>query len=194
MQKLKVLSGSLKGRVLSTPPAIKGNQNFTPSLIKEAVFSILDSLEMEGKLNKQTSVFVDLFAASGQMGLEAFSRGFSRSVLFELSSERFRVLKKNMQDIAPDLEVYHRDAFRFYKEINCENVETLVYFLDLPYSFWNGSSKEKIYKLTENILNSSLPGKKMLILQAGENPNWENFEVKRYRNNYLLIKTDATFT
>ena len=73
---LSIQSGIYKGRKVLVPSAIKGNSNFTSALLKKSVFSILDSLDLQGDISLSESLFIDLFAGSGQMGLEAVSRGF----------------------------------------------------------------------------------------------------------------------
>ena len=91
---LSIQSGIYKGRKVLVPSAIKGNSNFTSALLKKSVFSILDSLDLQGDISLSESLFIDLFAGSGQMGLEAVSRGFKNTVFFELDKNRFRSLKE----------------------------------------------------------------------------------------------------
>ena len=63
---MRVITGSAKGRRLIT---LEGEDvRPTTSKIKEAVFSAIQ-FEIEGRS------FLDLFAGSGQMGIEALSRG-----------------------------------------------------------------------------------------------------------------------
>lgn len=63
---MRVITGKAGGRKLET---LSGNDvRPTTDMVKEAVFSIIQ-FELEGR------VFLDLFAGSGQMGIEALSRG-----------------------------------------------------------------------------------------------------------------------
>ena len=70
---MRVITGSARGRVLET---LKGDDIVRPTTdkVKEAVFSSIQ-FELEGR------DFVDVFAGSGQMGIEALSRG-AKSALF----------------------------------------------------------------------------------------------------------------
>lgn len=66
---MRVITGKAGGRKLET---LSGNDvRPTTDMVKEAVFSIIQ-FELEGR------VFLDLFAGSGQMGIEALSRGAKR--------------------------------------------------------------------------------------------------------------------
>jgi 16S rRNA (guanine966-N2)-methyltransferase len=185
MHKLLVQSGKFKGMVIHTPPAIKGNENFTPSLVKKSVFSILDSLFLQHKLDKSLTMFVDLFSGSGQMGVEAISRGIERVCLFEISKERFSCLLKLASELEGNIEVMLRDSFRYHSKLDIPEGFSLVYFIDLPYSFWQ-TNKDKIRKLVEDVLAANETHKKVLLIQTNLDPHWENFEAKKYGNNILL--------
>ena len=63
---MRVISGTARGIRLKTPEGLKTRP--TSDRVKEAIFSVIQ-FEVEG------SRFLDLFAGSGQMGIEALSRG-----------------------------------------------------------------------------------------------------------------------
>ncbi len=71
---MNIITGSLKGRKISFPQKKFPEAQTTSSKVKEAVFSLLGE-DLTGQS------FLDLFACSGQMGLEAISRG-AKFVLF----------------------------------------------------------------------------------------------------------------
>lgn len=77
---MRVITGSAKGRKLLTPDGFDTRP--TSELVKEAVFSIIQ-FEVEG------SAVLDLYAGSGQMGIEALSRG-ARSCVFVDSARACR--------------------------------------------------------------------------------------------------------
>ncbi len=62
---MRIIGGELKGRILSFPSRSK--ERPTSDFLRETLFNLLGSLE--GK------IFLDLFAGSGSVGLEAASRG-----------------------------------------------------------------------------------------------------------------------
>jgi len=104
---LRIIAGQHKGRKLHS---VKGNVvRPTPDRVREALFNILGE-EVVG------SVFFDLFAGTGAVGLEALSRGAARIVLLEQDERVLKVLKKNVDllDPAPEeIRLLPGDAFLF---------------------------------------------------------------------------------
>jgi len=73
---MRVISGTAKGRRLKAPP---GNTTRPiTDMIKEALFNVLGQ-------SIQKSEFLDLFAGSGSVGIEALSRGAGRVVFIDNS-------------------------------------------------------------------------------------------------------------
>jgi 16S rRNA (guanine(966)-N(2))-methyltransferase RsmD len=84
---MRIIAGSLKGRRLVTPR--DASLRPTSDRVKESMFSILGG-EVDGK-----SV-LDLFAGTGNLGIEALSRGAKRVVFVEKSREALGLIKKNL--------------------------------------------------------------------------------------------------
>lgn len=177
-------SGKWKGKKISTLSSVRGNAHFTPSLLKKSLFSILDAEVLSGKWTKEKAVFIDGFAGSGQIAVEALSRGFSRVILFELDKNRFRDLQKNISSFSGEFSLFHKDAFRFLPRIELAESETPVFFLDPPYTFWENS--EKIYELCKEIIERFSIC--TIIVQSPANPNWENWNIRNQGNHFLLSK------
>lgn len=84
---MRVITGLARGRRLKTLP---GNDvRPTSDRVKEGLFSSLQ-FDIEGRR------FLDLFAGSGQMGLEALSRGCASCVFVDASKEALKVIKENV--------------------------------------------------------------------------------------------------
>lgn len=84
---MRVITGSARGRVLET---LSGNDvRPTSDRVKEAVFSIIQ-FELEGR-----SV-LDLFGGSGQLGIEALSRGAEKATFVDSDDEAVKVIRKNL--------------------------------------------------------------------------------------------------
>ena len=84
---MRVITGSARGRRLET---LSGNDvRPTTDVVKEAVFSIIQ-FYTEGRC------FLDAFAGSGQMGIEALSRGAEKAVFLDSSRRSMSVIKKNI--------------------------------------------------------------------------------------------------
>lgn len=87
---LKVIGGKWKGRLLKAP---KGpNTRPTLAVLREAVFNMCQN-QIEG------AYFLDLFAGSGAIGLEALSRGASFSCFVEKDPAALKAIKENIKTL-----------------------------------------------------------------------------------------------
>ena len=85
---MRIITGTARGRRLIT---LQGEAvRPTPERVKEALFSMLQ-FQLEGRR------VLDLFAGSGQIGLEALSRGAKEVVFVDASRESISVVEKNIQ-------------------------------------------------------------------------------------------------
>ncbi len=84
---MRIISGSLRGRRLHAPPV--GVVRPTPDRVRESVFNILGQ-------RLDDMAFLDLYAGSGAVGLEAVSRGARRVVLVEHDPEACDVIRRNI--------------------------------------------------------------------------------------------------
>ncbi|MGC8762152.1 MAG: 16S rRNA (guanine(966)-N(2))-methyltransferase RsmD [Acidobacteriota bacterium] len=83
---MRIVGGALKGRKLASPRG--AGTRPTAGKVREALFDIL------GERVRGVD-FLDLFAGTGAVGLEALSRGARRAVLVERSAGTFRILEEN---------------------------------------------------------------------------------------------------
>jgi len=119
---LRVISGSAKGRKLKEPKGFDIRP--TSDMVKESVFNIIQ-FDVEGRR------VLDLFAGTGQLGIEALSRGAKSVVFTDSSPAAARLIKENLKLCAfsGQASVYVRDAFR-----HLEGKEKYdLIFLDPPY-------------------------------------------------------------
>ena len=100
----------------------------TAERVKEAVFSMLQ-FEIEDRQ------VLDLFGGSGQMALEAVSRGASHAVMADRSKEAVEIMKKNAlkTKLAPDCEIFCADYTELLRTCRGRRKFDLV-FLDPPYA------------------------------------------------------------
>lgn len=119
---MRVITGSARGCMLKT---LSGNATRpTTDKVKEAVFSSIQ-FDVEGRR------VLDLFAGSGQMGIEALSRGAAHAVFVDASKEAAAVMKENLQKtgLSAKAAVVCRRA-----EDYLQTAETFdLVFLDPPY-------------------------------------------------------------
>lgn len=85
---MRVITGIARGRKLETPPGAATRP--TSAMVKEAMFSIVQ-FEVEG------AQVLDLFAGSGQLGIEALSRGAHRATFVENSKEGGAAIRQNLK-------------------------------------------------------------------------------------------------
>ena len=84
---MRIISGSCKGRKLYSP---EGTQiRPTGDKVKGAVFSMLGE-------HVENAIVLDLFAGTGNLGLEALSRGARKCYFCDIAPESIRLLKKNI--------------------------------------------------------------------------------------------------
>ncbi|MBE6564797.1 MAG: 16S rRNA (guanine(966)-N(2))-methyltransferase RsmD [Ruminococcaceae bacterium] len=85
---MRIITGTARGTTLQT---LDGEATRpTPERVKEAVFSMIQ-FDIEGRR------VLDLFGGSGQMALEALSRGARTAVIVDESAEAVRVIRENAQ-------------------------------------------------------------------------------------------------
>ena len=125
---MRIITGSARGRRLESPP---GDEITRPTAerVKEAVFSILQ-FDIEGR-----SV-LDLFAGSGQMGIEALSRGAVRAVFVDRDPKCAKIIEQNVMStgFAEKARVVKMDYVTFLeKEIHTNSGGYGLVFLDPPY-------------------------------------------------------------
>jgi 16S rRNA (guanine(966)-N(2))-methyltransferase RsmD len=84
---MRVITGAAKGRRLEAPAGLDTRP--TAERIKEAMFSIVQ-FEIE------QAFVLDLFSGSGQLGIEALSRGARRFVLVDSSRASVAVMRENL--------------------------------------------------------------------------------------------------
>ena len=120
---MRVITGSARGRRLET---IEGEDvRPTTDRIKEAVFSIIQ-FETEGR------AFLDLFAGSGQMGIEALSRGAKAAYFVDNSKKSLDTVKRNLKTtrLEQGAKVFAMD-YQSFLAMNGERFD--IAFLDPPY-------------------------------------------------------------
>ncbi|MCR4767546.1 MAG: 16S rRNA (guanine(966)-N(2))-methyltransferase RsmD [Saccharofermentans sp.] len=124
----RVVTGRFRGAVLQAPEGDKTRP--TTDKVKEALFSIIQS-------DVPDSEFLDLFAGSGQIGIEAVSRGAKRATLVDRSGQAAGIISKNISKVKLD----GSDEIRFYKRTTGQALELLgqagekfdIIFMDPPY-------------------------------------------------------------
>ncbi|MBF0207387.1 MAG: RsmD family RNA methyltransferase [Oligoflexia bacterium] len=117
---IKILGGMLKGISLNVPDGVRVRP--TSVLLKRRVFDAHQKLE--------GSIFVDIFAGSGGMGLEAYSRNASAVLLVEVDRSVYAILKNNVDKCVSSMEKL-QGGQQFRPDCFCQNFEQWIYQPDI---------------------------------------------------------------
>ena len=122
---MRVITGKAKGIVLKAP---QGNETRpTADRVKEAVFSMLQ-FDIEGRK------VLDLFAGTGQMGIEALSRGSDEAIFVDKSKDAIKLINENLQKVrlSEKASVFQADYLDFIKRNQSRAFDIII--LDPPYA------------------------------------------------------------
>ena len=121
---MRVITGTARGRKLAALEGVEVRP--TTDMVKEAMFSILQ-FEIEG------AVVLDLFAGSGQLGIEALSRGAASAVFVEQRRDAARLVTENLKltGLADRARVVNGDALSYLAGAG-ERFD--IVFIDPPYA------------------------------------------------------------
>lgn len=103
---MRVVSGEAKGRKLKSPKTL-GTRPILDR-VKTALFDILSTRVEDAR-------FLDLFAGTGGVGIEALSRGAASATFIEMNAGVLKLMRENLQitGLADRAETVHGDAFKF---------------------------------------------------------------------------------
>ncbi len=117
---MRVITGTARSRRLKTPE----NYDIRPTTdnVKESLFNIIQ-FDIEGRR------VLDLFAGTGQLGIECLSRGAESAVFVDESREAVKIVKENLKTCGMSATVMQTDARSFLR--SCDSFDLI--FVDPPY-------------------------------------------------------------
>lgn len=160
---MNITAGIYKGRKVNAPD----EKIVRPTLSKarEGIFSVLFSM-----IDFEEKSFLDMFAGSGIMGLEALSRGFSSVLALEKNPKVARMLKENYENLELKADLILGDSLKTSTKIN----KTFdVIYIDPPYF---SGIYEKSLEAIKN--NSLLNENSIIILENVTEVDWETLGFK----------------
>ena len=121
---MRVITGKARGVQLKTPEGMLTRP--TADRVKEALFSIIN-FDIPG------ANVLDLFGGTGQLGIEALSRGAKRSVFVDAREEACQLIRENLRrtKLAQDGTVIRSDYMDYVNR--CRETFSII-FLDPPYA------------------------------------------------------------
>jgi 16S rRNA (guanine966-N2)-methyltransferase len=142
---MRIIAGTLRSRSLQAPPGLATRP--TSDRLRETLFNVL-APRIEG------AHFLDLYAGSGAVGIEAVSRGAARVVCVERAAAALKVLRANLARLQLDderIEVSSATAKAYLSHAIWMPGFDIV-FLDPPYD----AASE--YEITLGLLGGSIRG------------------------------------
>ena len=123
---MRIITGVAKGRRLLSPRGETVRP--TSDRIKESVFGILGE-------NVVDAVVLDLFAGTGNLGIEALSRGARKAIFVERDKEALRLIRRNLSqcDMEERSEVMPKDVLRAISVLEVRGERFDIIFADPPY-------------------------------------------------------------
>lgn len=174
---MRVITGTARGRKLKEPEGMEIRP--TTDRVKEALFSVIQ-FEIEGRR------VLDLFGGTGQMGIEALSRGAAHCTFVELRKDAAAIIRENLETtrLADRATVLQGDYLAFLTR-NQEKFDFI--FLDPPYG---SGMLEKAMETITTIDNVTENG--IIVCENGSNSGWpvvlEPYRIqKEYRYGKIRI-------
>ena len=122
---MRVVAGRYKGFGLKAPKS--NTTRPTDNKVKEAIFDMLYPIRTDGYA-------LDLFAGSGQMGIEFMSRGLEMVYFNEIDRNSFKIVKENIEKIKADnYKLSKSDYKNALKAYNNKGLKFSYIYLDPPY-------------------------------------------------------------
>lgn len=152
---MRIVSGTLKNRKILTPKGMITRP--TSERLREALFNICQTYISDAR-------FLDLFAGSGAMGLEALSRNAARTTFIDSSKESIKNIQQNISDLQlkDHSDVICGDVLLMVERLNQQKKQYDIIFADPPYDLGFGN---KIVSLIDNS-NLLAPGGMLFIEES----------------------------
>ena len=131
-KKLKYLVDDLlknKGKSIILP-SLESTRS-SKSIVKESFFNTIQ-FEIDGK------EFIEVFAGSGSIGIEALSRGASRVIFIEKDRDAFKILNQNIKNLNDDnYQTHFGDSFEIFPQV-IKGVKSAIVYIDPPFMIRDG--------------------------------------------------------
>ncbi len=149
----KIIAGKYKGKTLELPSL--DITRSSKARLKESLFNVL-------QFDIIDKIFIESFAGSGSIGLEAISRDAKRSYFVELNKNSYQILLKNCRAVdMQKCQTVQGDTFiqtpLILESLKNSNDEVILY-VDPPFDYREGMDNiyEKSFVMIENIENENI--------------------------------------
>ena len=168
-----ITAGKFKGQKILSP-----DENITRPTLSKVRMSIFNTLQ--AMIDFDGNSFLDMYAGSGIMGLEAQSRGFLKIVAIEKNPKAFQIIKSNFKKFNPSPKLIFGDSLKVVTKLN-EKFD--VIYIDPPY--FSG-----IYEKSLAVIKDIADG--IIILEHVSDVDFTGYEVvrqKKYGDKYITFLT-----
>lgn len=164
-----ITAGKFKGRKLKAP-----DENITRPTLSKVRMSVFNTLQ--AMIDFKGASFLDMYAGSGIMALEALSRGFEDAAVIEKNIKAANIIKSNFKSFENPPKLIIGDSLKVASTLNIFD----VIYIDPPYF---SGVYEKSLDAVKNI-------SKIIILEHVTNVNFEGFEIikqKKYGDKFITF-------
>jgi 16S rRNA (guanine966-N2)-methyltransferase len=168
---MRIITGRAKGIRLNAPRGLGTRP--TSDRVKESVFNILGDIVTNAQV-------LDIFAGTGNLGLEALSRGAAAAVFIDNSIESITIIKENAwrTKLIEQAEIYKNDAIRALDRFVETSRSFDLIFCDPPYN--KGLVEIVLNKIENNLI---LKPQGILVMEHSKHEkltdHWNNLQVRR---------------
>ncbi len=149
----KIIAGAYKGKILDLPSLDVTRSS--KAVLKESVFNVL-------QFDIIDKIFIESFAGSGSIGLEAISRGAKRAYFIELNKNSYSILLRNCKKV--DIEkcqTIQGNAFvqtPLILDFLKNSKDEIVLYVDPPFDYRDGMEDiyDKSFRMIENIESNNI--------------------------------------
>jgi 16S rRNA (guanine966-N2)-methyltransferase len=180
---IRIVAGALRGRKISC--TVTPELRPTPQMVREAFFSILGNAIPDRP-------FIDIFAGTGVVGMEALSRGAKSALLVERDPQFAKAIETHLRafDLTRQTKLYRTDAYRWVAAWNAP-AEPVNVFLSPP--FVDLSQKTDDLLNAVRTLQSKVAEDSLIVVQTERDSPLDkaeelrSWELRQYGRNELRI-------
>ncbi len=158
-----ITAGKFKGQKITAP-----DENITRPTLSKVRMGIFNTLQ--SMIDFEGSTFLDMYAGSGIMGLEALSRGFKYACAIEKNPKAFQIIKSNFKKFNPAPELLKGDSLIIAPKLD---KKFDVIYIDPPYF---AGIYEQSLKSVKNIAAN------IIILEHITDVDFSGYEIIKQKN------------
>jgi 16S rRNA (guanine966-N2)-methyltransferase len=180
---IRIVAGNLRGRKVAC--TVTPELQPTPQMVREAFFSILGNAVPE-------RIFIDIFAGTGVVGIEALSRGASSALLIERDPQFAKGIESHLRqfELTRVAKLYRTDSYRWIAAWMPPKTPVNV-FLSPPFADLTSKTDDLIQAI--RTLQEKVPEDSVIVVQSergsplDDAEQMRDWELRHYGRNELLI-------